>query len=307
MAWRPLELGFARNVVDRSGAETEEAALAASDRDPATRYVAIAGEMAILHVGPDGPTVFLPDAGKAGEDVRQRVFLGRLEGAPVVGLLLDVSRAEALKDDPACLVTDLRSVAIHQPVPVGEIGALAQAKSLLLWHARRRFCSNCGAETQAAQAGLRRDCPRCGAQHFPRTDPVTIMLVSRGETCLLGRQARFVPGSYSCLAGFVSPGETIEDAVRREVKEEAGLAVGAVRYALSQPWPFPSSLMIGCYGEALEEAITVDRDELEDARWFSRDEALSMLERRHPGGLTTPPPMAIAHHLIRGWVEGEGL
>jgi NAD+ diphosphatase len=145
----------------------------------------------------------------------------------------------------------------------------------------------------------------CGTHHFPRTDPVSIMLVARGDECLLGRQRRFPAGSYSCLAGFVSPGETLEDSVRREVLEEAGIAVGRVSYALSQPWPFPSSLMIGCVAEALTREITLDEEELEDARWFGRDEVASMLDRRHPTGLITPPPMAIAHHLLRLWLAGS--
>ena len=129
------------------------------------------------------------------------------------------------------------------------------------------------------------------------------MLAFDGEHCLLGRSARFVPNSYSCLAGFVEPGESIEEAVRRETLEEAGIRCGRVRYFASQPWPFPSSLMIGCHAQAISREITIDRDELEDARWFSRDETAAMLVRKHPQGLITPPPMAIAHHIIRAWVE----
>ena len=140
-------------------------------------------------------------------------------------------------------------------------------------------------------------------QHFPRTDPVVIMLAIDGERCLLGRSGRFAANSWSCLAGFVEPGETIEEAVRREVREEAGVVVGNVKYFRSQPWPFPSSLMIGCHARAISREITVDRNELEDARWFSRAEVAAMLVGRHPHGLTTPPPVAIAHHLIRAWVE----
>ncbi|WP_375459086.1 NAD(+) diphosphatase [uncultured Enterovirga sp.] len=298
-----LVLGFGQNLLDRAGAEREADILAGAP-ESGTRFVAVAGEVAILSAGPEGATALLSPDRIAGEDIRERVFLGRLDGAPVIAAGLDPARAEALREDPAFLVLDLRTIATQGSVPVGEIGMLAQAKSLLLWHSRHRFCANCGAPTAPGQAGLRRDCAACGAQHFPRTDPVTIMLVARGDHCLLGRQARFVAGSYSCLAGFVSPGETIEDAVRREVLEEACIAVGRVRYHLSQPWPFPSSLMIGCLGEALGDDITIDRDELEDCRWFARDEVASMLDRRHPDGLITPPPMAIAHHLMRAWVDG---
>ena len=300
----PPVLGFGRNDLDRAGAEREVDILTVDPAESGTRLVALAGEVAILAAGPEGATALLSLDSIAAEDIRERVFLGRLGGAPVIAAGLDPVHVERLREDPSFLVLDLRTIATQGTVPEGEMGMLAQAKSLLLWHGRHRFCANCGSPTASGQAGLRRDCPQCGAQHFPRTDPVTIMLVARGDRCLLGRQARFVAGSYSCLAGFVSPGETIEEAVRREVREEAGITVGRVRYQLSQPWPFPSSLMIGCLGEAEGEKITIDREELEDCRWFDREEVRSMLERRHPDGLITPPPMAIAHHLMRAWVDG---
>ncbi|MDB5590681.1 NAD(+) diphosphatase [Enterovirga sp.] len=299
----PLRLGFAANLLDRAGAEREEAAPSAAAGE--SRLVVIAGEFAILQAGPEGATALLAPDRLPAEDLRERVVLGRLDGVAVIGAALDPARADSLRADPAFVVTDLRSIATEGTVPPGEAGMLAQAKSLLLWHARHRFCAQCGAPTAPDRAGLRRDCETCGGQHFPRTDPVTIMLVSRGDRCLLGRQSRFVAGSYSCLAGFVSPGESIEDAVRREVREESGIEVGRVRYLMSQPWPFPSSLMIGCLGEGLSEPITIDTEELEDCRWFPRAEVASMLERRHPEGLITPPPMAIAHHLMRAWVDGE--
>ncbi len=153
------------------------------------------------------------------------------------------------------------------------------------------------------QGGYRRDCPTCGAQHFPRTDPVVIMAIVDGDRVLLGRQARFVPGMYSCLAGFLEPGETIEDAVRRETWEEAGIRVGRVGYHSSQPWPFPNSLMIGCIGEALTTDVVPDATELEDCRWFTRDEARAMLDGSHPDGVSSPKPLAIAHHLLLAFVE----
>ncbi|MEA2934962.1 MAG: diphosphatase [Variibacter sp.] len=174
---------------------------------------------------------------------------------------------------------------------------------MLAWHARHRFCANCGKPTQVVSGGWKRDCAACETEHFPRTDPVVIMLAIDGERCLLGRQTRFPPGTYSCLAGFVEPGETIEDAVRRETVEEAGIRCGRVRYFASQPWPFPMSLMIGAHAEATSSTITVDHNELEDARWFERDEVARMLVRAHPDRLSTPPPIAIAHHIIRAWVE----
>jgi NAD+ diphosphatase len=178
---------------------------------------------------------------------------------------------------------------------------LAAAKALMDWHARHRFCSNCGAPTEVAVAGWRRDCPICKALHFPRTDPVVIMLAVDGDACLLGRQPRFPKGMYSALAGFVEPGETIEAAVRREIREEAAVTCRAVQYFASQPWPFPASLMIGCFAEAEGRSLEIDRVELEDARWFSRDEAVSLVERRHPDHLSAPTPMAIAHHLLKHW------
>ena len=154
-----------------------------------------------------------------------------------------------------------------------------------------------------AKGGWQRDCTACGAQHFPRVDPVAIMLVEHDGRLLLGRNTRFPPGSYSALAGFVEPGETIEEAVAREVFEEAGVRVRDVRYVASQPWPFPSQLMIGCHALADDDALAIDTTELEDARWFSREETAAMIVRRHPQGLITPPPSAIAHHIIRAWVE----
>jgi NAD+ diphosphatase len=296
-------LGYATNPLLRHGAERDPEALSRALADPTTAMVLLAGDTPIIRAGTPGTGLL-----STGDIVRaaahqEQVFLGSLEARPVVGTLAAPEIADLFKDDPAYVVTDLRSIAMQGLVPVEELGILAMAKSLLDWHRRHRFCANCGSPTALSQAGFRRDCPACGTQHFPRTDPVVIMMITRGERCLLGRQARFVTGSYSCLAGFLEPGETIEDAVRRETFEEAGVRVGKVCYALSQPWPFPSSIMIGCRGEALTEEITMDREELEDARWFSREEVRLMLARQHPDGLIVPPPVAIAHHLVRQWAE----
>jgi NAD+ diphosphatase len=196
---------------------------------------------------------------------------------------------------------DLRSIAVSGLVPPDQAAMLAAAKAVMHWHAHHRFCANCGALTNVAVAGWRRDCPVCKATHFPRTDPVVIMLAVDGDACVLGRQPRFPKGMYSALAGFVEPGETIEAAVRREISEEAGVACGAVRYFASQPWPFPTSLMIGCFAQALDRSMKVDGVELEDVRWFTRDEAAALIERRHPDRLTAPTPVAIAHHLLKQW------
>ncbi len=177
----------------------------------------------------------------------------------------------------------------------------ATAKALLQWHRSHGFCAACGAPTNIAQAGWQRVCPACGASHFPRTDPVVIMLITRGNSVLVGRNANWPEGMYSLLAGFVEPGETLEAAVRREVQEESGIQVGAVRYLASQPWPFPASLMFGCIGEATSEAITLDPVELEDALWVTREEMVAVMAGRHPR-IKPARRGAIAHFLIANWL-----
>jgi NAD+ diphosphatase len=164
----------------------------------------------------------------------------------------------------------------------------------------------CGQRTVQGRGGHVRQCPGCKAEHFPRTDPVAIMVVSDGTRCLLGQSRGRLSrtGTYSALAGFIDQGESIEEAVRREVKEEAGIEVGQVRYHSSQPWPFPSSLMIGCHGKALTTDIHIDDGEMTDVRWFSRDEVLAALMGEHPD-LRVPAPIAIAHHLIKAWAEDD--
>jgi len=182
------------------------------------------------------------------------------------------------------------------------------ARSVLDWHARHRFCAQCGQPTTLAKGGWQRDCAKefggCGANHFPRVDPVAIMLVEHEGRVLLGRNAGFPAGTYSALAGFVEPGETIEEAVAREVREEAGVIVGQVRYVASQPWPFPSQLMIGCHAVATSDALAIDPNELEDARWFARAEVAEAIEKGEASTrLKAPTSRAIAHYLLRWWLE----
>jgi len=302
--------GFSTNPLDRRAELREQPkAVAALRARSEVRFAVVAGETPILRrSAAEGAHVWFDAAGADGlGEPAEEVFLGLdPAGLPHFGRLIGRERAEPLRARDDLVVTDLRSVALKRLLPPEELGPLGEAKALLDWHARHRFCAQCGAPTRPACAGWKRECTACPAQHFPRTDPVVIMLAVRGEACLLARQARFAPGMVSCIAGFVEPGETFEDAVRRETWEEAGLRTGAVRYLCSQPWPFPSSLMIGCLAEALNDDIVLDRTELEDGRWFSRVEAVALLEGRHPDGLFCPPHMAIANTVLRAWaLEGE--
>jgi NAD+ diphosphatase len=299
-------LGYVSSKIDRaSNQRDDDAFLIAEAGRPGANAFAIAGEWVVLRKEGETLTPLLPMAeARALAPVRESIFLGLLDGEGRFGVGLDPAAADGLKARDDLFVIDLRSIAIQGLVTPSLLPLLAEAKAMLHWHARHGFCAHCGTATLAKSAGWKRVCPACHAEHFPRTDPVVIMLAVDGDRCLLGRQSRFVKGVWSCLAGFVEPGETIEEAVRRETREEAGIRCGRVDYFASQPWPFPMSLMIGCHAQALSTEIVVDRNELEDARWFSRDEAAALLMRTHPDGLATPPPMAIAHHIIRAWIEG---
>lgn len=210
--------------------------------------------------------------------------------------------------------SDLRAAA---PVlDADDAGIAAQARAFLDWHERHRFCAVCGAATIAAQGGIFRKCTTCPAEHFPRTDPVVITVVidTERDRCLLGRQASWPAGMFSALAGFIDHGESIEDAVRREVAEESGIDAVNVRYHSSQPWPFPSSLMIGCHADAGSADINYDDWEMDDVRWFTRDEIVHSLQQPAAqldqpglpdGALSLPGPMAIAHTLISAWAAGN--
>ncbi|MEO0463767.1 MAG: NAD(+) diphosphatase [Pseudomonadota bacterium] len=198
-----------------------------------------------------------------------------------------------------------RAWQVMQLLRPGDLAIYGGAKALVDWHARHQFCANCGASTKLAKGGWQRSCDNCGAQHFPRTDPVTIMLVEHEDRLLLGRQPRFPPRMYSALAGFVEPGETIEEAVIREVHEEAGVKARDVRYLSSQPWPFPSQLMIGCTSVTDDPELTIDETELDDARWFTRAELEDARAAGEAGNqqLIFPRPFAIAHHLLTWWLD----
>ncbi|HEX9953601.1 MAG TPA: NAD(+) diphosphatase [Allosphingosinicella sp.] len=178
------------------------------------------------------------------------------------------------------------------------------ARSLLEWHSRHPFCSMCGQPSALFRAGWGRRCPACAAEHFPRVDPVVIMIAEHDGRILLGRQPQYPPRRYSALAGFVEPGESVEEAVARELKEEAGIEASDVRYVASQPWPFPGQLMIACTARAASAEIVLDRTELEDAFWASRDEVAAAFRGDEGARFLAPPPYAIAHTLLKHWLEG---
>ncbi|HEX5778560.1 MAG TPA: NAD(+) diphosphatase [Xanthobacteraceae bacterium] len=290
--------------LDRVSERRRDQAFIASTLSHAdARAVLIGGETIVLaQAEGNDPFIPLASAHKIAE-IGESIFIGTIEGAARLGFAISPDDAERLKERTDLLVTDLRTIAMRGLIAPQHLQPVAIAKALLTWHSRHRFCSNCGQPTQVTEQGWRRDCSTCNAQHFPRTDPCVIMLAIDGERCLLGRSARFPAGMYSCLAGFVEPGESLEEATRRETYEEAGIRVGRVGYFASQPWPYPMSLMIGCFAQAETRDLNIDRNELEDALWVTREEAALMLSRQHPGSLFTPPPMAVAHHIIRAYVE----
>jgi NAD+ diphosphatase len=297
--------GFVNNILDRAAhLRTKDDKLMALESDPRSRAYVVHRDSLVVAKDGDNTRALLSidEALKAGANPGT-IFLGLRDGAAVFGMGISQQAAEKLIGRNDVEVADLRGMATQGIVPPGELSAIAMAKSMVNWHQRHGYCANCGQRTGMREGGWKRECPACKAEHFPRTDPVVIMLVTHGDKCLLGRAPRFLPGMYSCLAGFVEAAETIEDAVRREVFEEAGIRCAEVSYYMTQPWPYPSSLMIGCVARALNEDIVVDRAELEDARWFSRDESRLMLTRQHPDGLAGPHPFAIAHHLLGRWVH----
>ncbi len=261
--------------------------------------------------------VFLaPDHPVLSEATDPPAFLGRRDGrglfaadisawqpegdTATVGAFIDTSEQTHPALPESCGFAELRRTMALLPAPDGELAATAVG--LFAWHRFHRFCANCGAPSAIAAAGWRRDCAACGRQHFPRTDPVVIMLVIHGNDLLIGRSHGWPEGMYSLLAGFMEPGETVEAAVRREVAEETGIRIGRVRYLASQPWPFPSSLMLGCLAQAESRAITIDDGEIEDARWISREQLLDDWANGR-GGLIAARKGAIAHFLIRAWLS----
>jgi len=298
---------FAGNPFDRADQQRRDPVwLEAACNNPASRYLPFSKLNVLVDATGELRIAWLAQADIGRLQIAEPpVFLGLHDG--VAHFAIDVSEvgdvAHELNLDDNVRFEDARAAAMR--LPGADTGIVAQARAQLGWHKSHRHCSVCGALTTSARGGHVRMCGACNSEHFPRTDPVAIMLISDGERCLLGQSRGRLAGSgmYSALAGFIDQGESIEEAVRREVHEEAGVTVGAVRYHSSQPWPFPSSLMIGCLGRALTTDITIDPAEMADVAWFGRDVVGAALRQEHPT-LRVPGPIAIAHHLIKAWCEG---
>jgi NAD+ diphosphatase len=283
---------FSGNPLDRASERRTDAAWLA-DLRAAGRFLPFWQNRPLIKDGRAAFQAWSPELGSG-----TCVFLGLENAQGYFAIEIGGETAPALAGEfqemrPAALVLPPRDAAIA-----------GQAKTLLDWHARHGFCPNCGHATEMKDGGWRWLCPACGSEHFPRTDPVVIMLPVLGDECLLGRNARFVNGLWSAFAGFVEPGETLEEAVRRELKEETALQVGAVRYQQSQPWPFPSSLMLGCHAEALSRDFRIDGMEIAEARWMTKVEVRARLADKIVDEIRLPPGIAIARHLLMEWVKG---
>ncbi|MEZ5805202.1 MAG: NAD(+) diphosphatase [Rhizobiaceae bacterium] len=295
-------VGFGGNMIDRQAEHRSDDVTVRALAQPSARLMLMRGGRCYLKLAGETfqPYFSLAEAETLGAVLSDAVLLGVDADGPVVAAPGGLE-PEVLPDGIKAI--DYRSINVQGLIDPAAAGALAQGAALLAWHASHAYCSRCGTKSEMRIGGYKRACPSCNAEHFPRTDPVAIMLAVTRERCLLGRGRHFAPGMFSALAGFIEPGETIENAVRRETLEESGIRLGRVVYHASQPWPFPYSLMIGCYGEALNEDITADTAELEACRWFTRDEVFAMIEGRHPDGIFVPPTAAIASLLIRNWAE----
>lgn len=300
--------GFSGNPIERWSEGRDEASLTEALAAEDAGFYLFVEDRAIISHGDKGPAaLFTADlARELGLDPDSLILLGIVPEGPRFAGLVSTDAVLPGRLQP----TDLRSLAVQGTLAAADLAALAHARSYLHWHATNRFCGRCGGPLAPLRGGVSRRCEACGTEYFPRVDPVVIMLAidasaTDGDHCLLGRQPRFAPGMYSALAGFLEPGETIEAAVRREVKEEAGIRIGRVAYHSSQAWPFPSSLMIGCHAEAISTEVERDAAELEDCRWFAREEVRLMMAGAHPDGLLVPPSMAIAHRLITAFASWE--
>ena len=301
---------YSGNPLDRGERERrDEDWIAAVASDPASVFLPMSDLSVLVAEGSQEALVWLSAEELQAAGSYERVYLlGLLDGVAYHAVDVSENGQEllALGGSGEYRYVDVRTAAETLSGP--DLGIAAQARAQVDWHNRHGFCSTCGHETIIRRGGQLRECPKCEALHYPRTDPVVISVVSDKDNCLLGqtRGRATQTNRYSALAGFVDQGESIEEAVAREVMEEAGIAVRNVRYHSSQPWPFPSSLMIGCHAEAATTTIARDDEEMSDVRWFTRDEVLKALAGTSEK-LVVPGPMAIAHHIIRAWAEKEVL
>ena len=282
--------GFTGSTLDRADRLRQDPDALAAALDWRTRLLVL-GPGYQPEIGADGRLGWTSLAA-APEDA-ELVLLGLQDGRAHFAAITGEAGGAAFRNP--------RLLAALADMAPGEAATWAAARSVLDWHARHRFCANCGTGTAVFRAGWGRKCPECATEHFPRTDPVVIMIAEHDGRALLGRQAAWPAGRYSALAGFLEPGESIEEAVAREIAEEAGVRVSGVRYVASQPWPFPSQLMIACVAQAEDDALTLDTTELEDAIWVSRAEVRDVLAGGE-GRFVAPPPHAIAHTLLTRWV-----
>jgi NAD+ diphosphatase len=293
---------FAGSPLDRASEKRTDAAwLEARRRDPASLILPM-WRLQPFVTGSDGLGLLRPGLCESlAAPGAPYVFLGLEDGRAYFALDISAARDPAGEGPLAGLGQFREARAAAMALPMKDTAIMGQAKAMIDWHQRHGFCPNCGAPTDLMDGGYRRLCPSCGAEHFPRTDPVVIMLATHGGACLVGRNKRFPGRFFSALAGFMEPGETIEDAVRRELMEEARCKVGKVTYVATQPWPFPSSLMIGCLAEAGSRDVAPDGEEIAEARWLDRDTARRLLDGGSHPDIAIPPPIAIAHHLIKAW------
>ncbi len=287
--------GFTGGTLDRADALRHDPAALSAKLDWRARLLKLDGLMPAVEDGRLAWTS-LADLPEAAEVIL--LGLDAQDRAHVVALLAESGEGTTPAMRSPALMTMLGAL---QP---GETATYAAARSLLDWHARHRFCARCGSTTHLFRAGWGRQCDACYTEHFPRVDPVVIMIAEHDGRALLGRGKGWPEGRYSALAGFLEPGESVEEAVAREIHEEAGVRVSAVRYVASQPWPFPSSLMIACVAEAEDDAITLDVNELEDAMWVPRELVRAVLAGE-PGPFVAPPAYAIAHTLLTVWAAQE--